>query len=918
MALIRTDALIIGAQLALFVALPTGSRLGAYEIVSPLGSGGMGEVYRARDTKLGRDVALKILPHAFTTDSDRLVRFEREARVLAALNHPHIGAIYGLEESGGNHALVLEMVDGSTLADRLAKGPLPITETLSIAAQIAEALETAQAAGIVHRDLKPANIKVTPAGVVKVLDFGLAKLRRPGDAGNDLSQSPTVTVAGTSEGVILGTAAYMSPEQARGQAVDKRTDIWAFGCVLYEMLTGRMAFRGATLSDTLASVLEHEPSWNDLPATVPPAVHRLLHRCLEKDLARRMRDAGDVRIEIDDALATHTSVSAAMRPAASRPVRQWLALSVGVIAVVSGSWFWIRFSRNVSPAREVQASRFTIQFPPDSPMLGAVGVGSQIALSADGGLLVFTARAVEGTNHLYLRRFDQLESRRIPGTEGAVDPFFSTDGQSVGFFAGQKLMRVTLSGDPPQTICELDTPTAGFGASWSSDGSILFAKAGGGLWRVPSVGGLPTAVTHLKEKEIDHLWPEVLPGGKAVLFEVMTDSGSSQIYAQSLDTGERRAIGPGVAPHYLTSGHIVYGVGSSLFALPFNAARLQVTGPPVRVVDNVFSKGGAGPVLQAAVSSRAGSLAFIPAAPPLQTLVWVDRMGNERPLNLPTRSYFQPRLAPDEQRLAVMIAGENYSLDVWLWDFARNTLSRLTDDGGHNYLLWTPNGRRVSFLSNSGPIGSGSRGQITWKRVDDSSAPVDTLLSGQTAGPPLSWAPDGRTLAFVNVHPVTRQDIWTLTLDGKEQPRLFLRTRFAEGGPVFSPDGRWLAYVSDESGRSEVYVQPFPGPGEKIPVSTDGGYEIAWPRKAHELFYRSGNAMMAVDVTTGATFTSSKPRHLFDGRFARSSAVWPNYDVTADGQRFIMAKSAEEFTSPMQMTVVLNWSEELKQRVPVK
>ena len=646
-------------------------------------------------------------------------------------------------------------------------------------------------------------------------------------------------------------------------------------------------------------------------------VHRLLHHCLEKDPARRLRDAGDIRIEIDDALVTKGSESLSNRPGASRPVAQWLALIAVVVAAVGGSWRWINSSREAISAPELQASRFSVQFPPDSPMLGAVGVGSQIALSADGGLLVFTARAVEGINHLYLRRFDQLESRRIPGTEGAVDPFFSPDGQSVGFFAGQKLMRVALAGGPPQTICELDTPAAGFGASWSSDGTILFAKAGAGLWRVPSAGGVPTDVTRLNDKETNHAWPEVLPGGKAMLFDVKTDSGSSQIYAQSLETGERRAIGPGVGAHYLTSGHIVYGVGSSLFALPFNAARLQITGTPVRVVDNVYSKGGAGAgaVLQAAVS-RTGSLAFIPATPPLQTLVWVDRMGDERSLNLPTRPYFQPRLSPDERRLAVMIAGENYSADVWLWDFSRETLSRFTDDGGHNYLLWTPDGGRLSFLSKSGPIASGASGTITWKRVDDSSAAIETLMSGQTAGPPLSWTHDGSILAFVNVHPVTRQDIWTLTVDGKAQPRPFLQTRFAEGGPVFSPDGRWLAYVSDESGRSEVYVQPFPGPGEKIRVSTDSGSEITWPGRGHELFYRSGNSMMAVDVTTGATFTSRKPHRLFDRRFARSTAVWPNYDVTADGRRFLMVKGVEEFTSPTQINVVLNWSEELKRLVP--
>jgi serine/threonine-protein kinase len=897
--------------------LPTGSRLGVYEIVSLLGAGGMGEVYRARDTKLNRDVAIKVLPDAFVADPDRVARFEREAQALAALNHPNIGTIHGIESGGDRTALILELIEGETLADRIARGPMPLKDAAPIALQLVEALDAAHERGIIHRDLKPLNVKITPEARVKVLDFGLAKLGGGDSAVGELSQSPTAPVNGTHQGVLLGTAAYMSPEQARGQAVDKRTDIWAFGCVFFEMLTGRAPFRGATFSDTIAAILEREPEWDLLPLTLSPVVRRLLRHCLEKDRARRLRDAGDIRIGIEDALVTKTVETPSSVAVASRPIGRRLAFIAVLAATVIALWIWINTSRQANAVPEHQASRFSIQFPADSPMLGAVGLGSQIALSTDGGLLVFTARAVEGSNHLYLRRFDQLESRRIPGTDGAIDPFFSPDGHWVGFFAGRKLMRVGLSGDPPQTICDLDTPAAGFGASWSSDGTILFAKARAGLWRVPSTGGTPTAVTHLNENEANHLWPEVLPGGKAVLFGVKGDSGSSQIYAQSLETGERRVIAPGVGPRYLTSKHIVYGVGDSLFALPFDATHLQVTGPPVRVVDNVFSKGGVDGVLQAAVS-QAGSLVFIPAIPPLQTLVWVDRTGNERPLNLPTRSYFQPRLAPDEQRLAVLIAGESSSMDVWLWDFSHETLSRLTDDGGHNYLLWTPDGRRVSFLSRSGPIGSGSRGVIAWKHVDDSNAAEETLLSGENAGPPLSWTPDGRTLAFVNIQPVTRQDIWMLTLDGKAEPRPFLQTRFLEGGPVFSPDGRWLAYVSDDSGRSEVYVRPFPGPGEKIPVSTDGGYEIAWPRRGHELFYRSGNLMMAVDVTTGATFTSGKPHRLFEGRFVRSSAVWPNYDVTADGQRFIMTKNAAEFSSPTQMTVVLNWREELKQRVPTK
>jgi len=900
--------------------LETGAMVGPYRIDRLIGAGGMGEVYRARDTNLGRDVAIKVLPDAFTSDPERLRRFEHEARVLAALNHPHIASIHGLEEeadpSPGSRqpavrALVLELVEGETLADRIARGPVPLADALPIARQIAEALEAAHEKGIIHRDLKPANIKITPAGVVKVLDFGLAKAVAD-VTGADVSRSPTVTVGGTRDGVILGTPAYMSPEQARGQAVDKRTDIWAFGCVVYEMLSGQAAFGGATVSDVIVSVLERDPAWNALPATVPPGVHRLLRHCLEKDPVRRLRDAGDVRIEIED-LAVRAGEPAAKPIAPSRSMMPWVVLIGTVMAAVIGSWSWINYSRRPAFEPTGPSARFTIQFPSDAPMIGQIGVGSQLALSPDGSQLAYIARAVQGSNRLYVRKVDQLESRRVPGADGAVDPFFSPDGQWIGFFVGQKLMKVALAGGLPQTIWELDPLAEPAGASWSPDDSVVFAKPGAGLWRVPSTGGTPTAVTTLTSNEANHLWPDVLPGGKAVLFTAVPVSGEPQIYVQSLETGQRRALGPGVAAHYLSSGHVVYGLGGSLFAVPFDAERLDLAGKAVKVVDNVLSKGDAAVGVPQAAFSRVGSLAFVSTTPLPLTLLWADRRGEERPLNVPTRSYFQPRLAPDEQRLAVMIAG-----DVWLWDFSRENLSRLTDDGGHNYLLWTPDGHRVSFLSNSGAVASGARGTIAWKPVEDSNADAESLLSGQTSGAPLSWSPDGRVLAFVNLHPVTRQDIWTLRVNEKSQPRPFLQTRFAEGGPAFSPDGRWLAYVSDESGRSEVYVQPFPGPGAKFVISTGGGSEPVWPRRGHELFYRNGDEMMAVDVTTGLTFAAGKPRRLFDGRYARSTSLWPNYDVSADGQRFLMVKGVEEFTSPTQINVVLSWSEELKRLVPIK
>ena len=906
----------------------SGRRIGVYLVLGPLGAGGMGEVYRARDTKLGRDVAIKILPAEFTSHPDRLARFEREARILAALNHPHIGGIHGLEDSDGVRALVLELVEGETLADRIARAPskgsgLPVKKALDIARQIADALDGAHEKGIVHRDLKPANIKITPENVVKVLDFGLAKAASSDRANPDLTQSPTITVGGTHEGTILGTAAYMSPEQARGLAIDRRTDIWAFGCVLYEMLTGRVAFAGKTVSDTIAAILEREPAWDALPPTLPAAVDRLLRRCLEKDPAHRLRDAGDVRIEIDDALAVPAG-RASKQPAFPRSTASRAVVATAIIAaVVVGVWSWInRPQRPVSDSIGT-ATRFTVQFPSEEPMIGGVGVGSQIALSLDGSQLAFVARAQDAAahvNHLYLRKVDQLESRRNPGTDEAVDPFFSPDGEWIGFFAGQKLMKVALAGGLPQTIYDFGLSAGPSGASWSPDDSVVFAKPGAGLWKVSAAGGTPTAITMLKSNEVDHLWPDVLPGGKAVLYTAVTATGDPQIYVQSLETGEQRALTLGVASHYLPTGHVVYGLGGSLFVLPFDATRLDVAGEAVKVVDNVFSKGGVPAGVPQAAFSRVGSLAFVSTTPPPLILVWVDHSGQERSLNVPIRSYFQPRLSPDEQRLAVMITGAigNASADVWVWDFSHENLSRVTDDGDHNYLQWTPDGHRMSFLSQSGPVSSGGRGTISWKRVDESNAEVETLLSGQTAGPPISWSPDGRVLAFVNLHPVTRNDIWTVRVDEKSQPRPFLQTRFAEGAPTFSPDGQWLAYVSNESGRNEVYMQPFPGPGARILISAGGGSEPVWPRRGHELFYRNGDSMMAVEITTGRAFSAGKPRHLFDGRYARSTGLWPNYDVAADGRRFLMVKGVEEFTVPTQINVVLNWDRELKRLVPTR
>jgi hypothetical protein len=887
--------------------LQPGDRVGPYTVTGELGAGGMGEVYRARDAKLGRDVAIKILPRIFTSDPERLARFEREARMLASLSHPHIGAIYGLEESDNIRALVLELVEGPTVADRLAKGPLPVTEALGIATQIADALEAAHDKGIIHRDLKPANIKITSAGVVKVLDFGLAKAAVGSEAG--VTQSPTVTVGATREGAIFGTAAYMSPEQARGKAVDKRTDIWAFGCVLYELLTGKDAFRGETVSDTIAAVLEREPDWQVLPPETPAKIRDLLRRCLQKDCQHRLRDIGDARIEVEEALAAPamTEPSAAAKGIGLRWQGALLwGLSFLLLAVVTGLAIW-----NLKPTPPRPVSRFTITLPPEQQLAGLEN-GPAVALSPDGTQLAYAARQ-GATQQLYLRAMDGLEAKPIPGTEGVVNPFFSPDGQWVGFFAGGKLKKVSVSGGTALTLGDAPSP---HGASWGNHGMIAFAPENVSvLQQVPDVGGVRQPLTRFEKGEVLQRWPEFLPGGKAVLFAAGTNAlnfSNAQVAVQSVGTGQRRNLIQGAThPLYAPPGHLVYAQGGSLMAVPFDPQRLTATGVAVPVVEGVLQS----PVSGAAQYSfsATGSLVYVPggvqSAP--SRLAWVSRNGAEQPLAAPAHAYRGPRLSPDGRRVAVSIVEQE--TQMWLYDLARDTLTRFTFEGHANYsLAWTPDGKRIALNSNKeGPL------NLFWQLADGSGS-LERLTTNENTHAPVSWSPDGQLLAFFEVNPTTGYDIWVLRLgDRKAQP--FLRTPFNESVPQFSPDGRWLAYLSDESGRYEIYVQPYPGPGAKWQISTEGGTEPLWNRSGRELFYRNGDKMMAVDIATQPGFTAGKPRMLFEGQYLPTPATFPNYDVAPDGQRFLMLKPSEQTASaPTQINVVLNWTEELKRLVPTR
>ncbi len=882
-----------------------GQRLGSYKIVSLLGAGGMGEVYQAHDTKLGRDVAIKVLPPAMVHDAERLVRFQREARMLAALNHPNIATIYGLEQSGSEHYLVMELVAGHTLAERISGGALKIKESLSVAGQIAEALEAAHERGVVHRDLKPANVKVTPEGRVKVLDFGLAKAFS-GDGEQDLSNAPTLTAMATEEGRILGTPAYMSPEQARGKAVDKRSDIWAFGCVLYEMLTGKVTFLGETISDTIAAVLEREPNWRALPPETPAKIRDLLQRCLQKDSPRRLRDIGDARIEIEEVQA---APSVAEPAAATKSIRaSWRgALPWGVafllLATVISIAIWNR--KSSSPIISVPVSRIAITLPSDQPLAG-LEIGSAVALSPDGTRLVYAARQ-GGVQQLYLRPLGGLEAKPIPGTEGAVQPFFSPDGQWVGFFADGKLKKISVSGGEAVSLGDANDPR---GASWGSQGMIIFVPTrNSALQKVSDTGGASQPLTRFVKEEDSHRWPEFLPSGEAVLFAAFrggSNWNNAQILVQSVVTGERRdLVQGGTHPRYAPSGHLVYAQGGTLMAAPFDTQRLAVTGAAVPVQEGVLQSTFSGAAQYS--FSATGSLVYVPVSVQAtqRRLVWVSRSGVEQPVAAPARAYRGPRLSPNGQEVAVAVEGQE--TEIWLYNLSRDTLTRLTFQGSTNYNPnWTRDGKRIVFTS----IGQGLR----WQPADGSGG--SEVLS-ELGGYPNSWSPNGQLLAIDGGTSSTGVDIVVLRL-GDHKVEQFLATPFNEGAAQFSPDGRWLAYVSNESGRFEIYVQPYPGPGGKLQISTDGGGEPLWNPNGRELFYRSGNKMMAVEITTQPSFSAGNPKVLFAGQYQSSPSPVPNanYDVSPDGQRFLMLKPGGQDQAATQINVVLNWFEELKQKVP--
>ena len=905
------------------MALTIGDRLAHYDVTALIGEGGMGQVYQATDTQLGREVALKVLPDAFTSDPDRLARFEREAKVLASLNHPNIGAIYGLEKSGDTRALVLELIEGPTLADRIKQGSIPLDEALPIAKQIAEALEAAHEQGIIHRDLKPANVKVKDDGTVKVLDFGLAKALDTAPEG-DPSQSPTLTAAATQMGVIMGTAAYMSPEQAKGRPVDKRADVWAFGVVLYEMLTGARPFAGDDVSDTLAAVLRAEVNLDALPDETSPRLRQVLTACLQRDAKQRVHDIADVRLAM--AGAFETAVSPSAEPTPTTQLQLWqrpipLVLGGLVLAAVTASVVW-----GVTRAVPPELARFSISTSPPPSL--ATGGTSSVEITPDGTRIVYVASGL-GTRlggPLYVRAVDQLDPAPLRGQERVLNPFISSDGNWVGYWSAEDaaLKKVSINGGPPITL----TDSNGIdGASWGTDDTIVFAMRGTntGLLRVSAAGGESESLTTLKEGEIAHRWPHILPGGQAVLFTVIKGEGSEnmEIAVLTLDTGERSLLVPGGSdPHYAVTGHIIYGVDGTLWAVPFDADRLAVTGDPVPVLTGVHTAASGAAYFSFASD---GSLVYLPGEARQEsdrTLVWVDRQGRETPLDLQdARPYTTPRLSPDGTRLAVTVTDEN--IDVWVSDLATGTLRRLTSDAAPDaYPLWTLDGERVVFASQrEGPWALFSK---AWDGTGDAERlmVVQDSLDLQPSG----WSPDGALLFEYRAASATNQDIGILAPDGDGAWTPLLATDDDERAPAISPDGQWIAYFSNRTGDREIYVARFPELGGEQLISRGSGSFPVWSQSGRELFYAvSGNALRVMPVEPGSNFRVATAEVLTDagryygtGGLGRSPRSW---DVSPDGQRLLMLKSSGAVTTEsngqLEIILVQNWFQELTERVPV-
>jgi eukaryotic-like serine/threonine-protein kinase len=869
-----------------------GARLGSYEIRSLLGAGGMGEVFRAYDSKLGREVALKTLPALVALDPDRLARFKREAQVLASLNHPNIAAIYGFEDSGSVQALVLELVPGPTLAERIAEGPIPTDEVLTIAKQICDALEAAHEQGIIHRDLKPANIKVRADGTVKVLDFGLAKALEPATpaSGEAIASSTITSPALTRMGVILGTAAYMSPEQATGQAADKRSDIWAFGCLLYEMLSGRFAFRGETVSHTIAAILEREPEWVALPADTPAGIRLLLRRCLDKNPKRRLHDIADARIEIDD---DRSGVQQDGRVAGLRAGWRlaWtsvLALLALMAAAIGG--------RALRPELAAPEMRLEINTPPTP--------SSSLAIAPDGLKMVFVARSA-GQTQLWLRSLDSSVAHPLPGTERASSPFWSPDSRSVGFFAGTRLKRLSLDGGSGQTlVSDIAVP---LGGTWNSDGTILFANSPSGpIFRISAAGGEPTAATWVKApQQRGHFSPLFLPDGRHFLFFVTGSPEARGVYVGQLDgLNTKRLFNADGAAVYAATGHVLFIREGKLLAQDFDADRLDIRGDPFPIAElatggTALSASAAGPIAYRTSSANSGQ----------RQLVWVDRSGREMDKEVyRDTANVGPALSHDGRRVAVYRLADG-NMDIWTYDRSRRTWERITFHPGDDiWPLWSRDGTSMVF----GAVRKTNDVDLYRSLVNGPAGSEELLLSTSQPKFPIDWSADGRFLLYDSLDPKRGFDIWALPLEGDRKPFAVVQTDFDEGLAQFSPDGTWIAYQSDKTGRFEIYLRPFRAPGGDVPASIDGGSQVRWNPNGKELFYIAADGrLMGVSIrfsSDSKTVEPGIPVGLFPTGVDSSAGLRyrQQYVVSPDGQSFVMhSVVGEASTSPI--TVILNW-----------
>lgn len=881
-----------------------GRTLSHFQITASLGVGAMGEVYLAEDTHLGREVAVKVLPEEFKANPLRLARFEREAKLLASLNHPNIAALYQVEEAEGVPFLVMEFVEGETLEDRISRGPIPHDEALALAIQMAEGMESAHERGVIHRDLKPSNIKVTPEGKVLLLDFGIAKAIEATES--EVASQATTLTAETRPGAVIGTPAYMSPEQARGDRADKRADIWAFGCLLYEMLTGHRPFQAESANEYLGAIFHEEPDWDALPPTAHPGTRSVLNRCLRKDVRHRLRDIGDARIELEEVLQQPAIAS---EPELAHGTIAWSRIGGWAVAGLLGValiWFLVR-GRGESPAA---AQRFSIALA--GPL---VDTGRPVAVpSPDGSHLAYVADTGEGPR-IHIRTFDEFESRVLAGTEGAQAVFFSPDGKALGYWADQKIKIVSIKGGPPAVVCE----TAEFsGATWNEDGSIIYGGLGP-LFRVAATGGEPEPVTTINRDlgETEHEYPQMLPGESGILFEIATGvPGASKIAVHNLESGEQRVVMEAASyPSYSETGHLLFLRSGAIFGVAFDPQRLAVRGTPVPILEDVSTTPAFG---SAQFSfSKNGTLVYVPRGPVSagRTLASIDRAGVVEPLPGTERLYYMPRLSPQGDRLAITVMEEGiYS--VWILDLTRETLDRLTWEGSNMAAVWSPDGRRIAFAAaDEGPESDG----IFMQEVNGT-AHRERFTASEGLQVPTSWSPDGRTLLFTRVLPSGSEDIFALPLDGDRTPVPVANSKSNESGAVFSPDGNWIAYSAMESGMYRVYVQPFPGPGTRVSVSGDEpGFMPVWSWDGRELFFLGGYAtrkMMAVEITDLSDFRISEPRTLFEYQFGGSIGMaLSRYDVSTDGSRFFFATAQKQW-SPTEVHVVLNWFEELHNLIP--